>query len=928
MTRYNNTRLPMMLVLIMSIILLAVPIVFADDGGGGGDGGGGDGGPGGDGGSGAGGPGGDGGSGAGGAGDASGTGAGDPAGTGTPAGDPAGTGTPAGTGDPAGTGGGDGGPATLPTDNPPVFTSLGPFVVFEGQTLTFTVTATDPEGLPVTITAAGLPTGASFAGNVFTWTPSYTQAGIYTITFTASDGTLSTTQTITITVVDANAAPTLSGLNSAYTINEGQNLAFTVTATDPDGTTPAVTVVGMPTGASFTGNTFSWTPSYTQAGVYTLTVVASDGSLSTSQVVTITVIDVNLAPVFSGFNSAYTINEGSPLSFAVTATDPEGMPVTLTVSGIPTGASFTGNTFSWTPSYTQAGVYVVTATATDGTLSSTTTVTITVIDVNLAPVFSGFNSAYTINEGQNLAFTVTATDPDGTAPTVSASGLPTGAGFVGNAFSWTPDYTQAGVYTVTFTATDGTLATAQVVTITVLNVDTPPVFSGFNAAYTINEGSLLTFTVTATDPEGMPVTITAAGLPTGASFAGNVFTWTPSYTQAGIYTITLTASDGTLSTSQTVSITVLNVDTAPVFSGFNSAYTINEAQPLVFPINAADPEGMPVTLTVSGIPTGASFTGNTFSWTPSYTQAGVYVVTATATDGTLSSTTTITITVINVDTPPVFTLNQNQFVDENQLLTFNVPAIDPEGMPVIITAAGLPAGATFNGATFSWTPDFTQAGSYAVTFTATDGTLTSTLAVSITVNNVNRAPSLSLTDKIIEAGKRLMFQVIGVDPDNDPLFYKVFNLPKGASFLGNQFDWIPTPKQEGVHKVTFSVDDGNLSATQTIKITVTNPKLSLNLRTVNFPNGEQVQAGEELLTSINLVNEGEIDIDDVRIRGFFMDEGIEVLSESFDIDSGAIASKLLNFEIPSNLKPGFYYIGFSVRSDETRRVVYREIEVT
>jgi hypothetical protein len=69
--------------------------------------------------------------------------------------------------------------------------------------LTFTVTASDPDNDALTLSASNLPSGATFtpATGVFSWTPSYSQAGTYTLVhFAVSDGSLTDTEDITITV--------------------------------------------------------------------------------------------------------------------------------------------------------------------------------------------------------------------------------------------------------------------------------------------------------------------------------------------------------------------------------------------------------------------------------------------------------------------------------------------------------------------------------------------------------------------------------------------------------------------------------------------------------------------------------------------------------------------------------------------------------
>ncbi len=81
----------------------------------------------------------------------------------------------------------------------------------EGRRLVLYVKGTDPDGDPLTYTASQLPSGATFTqmgsgANVrgqFIWTPTYAQAGTYTVTMTASDGYLSASQSLPITVMDA-----------------------------------------------------------------------------------------------------------------------------------------------------------------------------------------------------------------------------------------------------------------------------------------------------------------------------------------------------------------------------------------------------------------------------------------------------------------------------------------------------------------------------------------------------------------------------------------------------------------------------------------------------------------------------------------------------------------------------------------------------
>src|SRR5262249_22090765 len=114
----------------------------------------------------------------------------------------------------------------------------------------------------------------------------------------------------------------------------------------------------------------------------------------------------------------------------------------------------------------------------------------------------------------------TLTALEGTPPSVSyaVSGLPAGAAFDPDTalFAWTPGPTQAGQYTVTFTASsthDGvTLSNTVAVPITVLSTNRPPVVDPI-PNQTVERDAVLDVPVHAADPDGDPLVLTAQALP-------------------------------------------------------------------------------------------------------------------------------------------------------------------------------------------------------------------------------------------------------------------------------------------------------------------------------------------------------------------------------------------------------------------------------
>jgi hypothetical protein len=99
-------------------------------------------------------------------------------------------------------------PLTVLPNHAPVFSPIDSDSkeIYEGESLKFTVSATDPDENTLTYSASGLPPGAVFNPDTeeFSWEPGSDQAGSYTVTFIATDNNVSTplsgSVTVTITV--------------------------------------------------------------------------------------------------------------------------------------------------------------------------------------------------------------------------------------------------------------------------------------------------------------------------------------------------------------------------------------------------------------------------------------------------------------------------------------------------------------------------------------------------------------------------------------------------------------------------------------------------------------------------------------------------------------------------------------------------------
>ena len=253
----------------------------------------------------------------------------------------------------------------------PVLGPISDRQITTGQTLTLTIRGTSPNTADLTYSASGLPQGATFSGQTFTWTPTIAQTGVYQVTFTVDDGKYQDSKTVTITVTKENSAPVLGAIGDK-SINENQALTFAIDAVDADGDAIAYSAANLPAGATLLGQTFSWTPTYDQAGSYSMTLTASDGQAQTSQTIAIAVANVDRRPVLADVD-AKSIDPGNLLSFALSATDPDGDNLTYSAGTLPSGATLVGPTFTWTPASGQGGSYPVTFTVSDGILTDSGT---------------------------------------------------------------------------------------------------------------------------------------------------------------------------------------------------------------------------------------------------------------------------------------------------------------------------------------------------------------------------------------------------------------------------------------------------------------------------------------------------------------------------------------------------------------------------
>lgn len=291
--------------------------------------------------------------------------------------------------------------------------------VTQGNGTTYTVTVTPTGGFTgtVTLSASGLPAGATASFNptsvttsgsstMIVTTASTTPTGSFPLTVTGTSGTLSHTTSVTL-VVNAPVVGdfSISASPASATVTAGTNTSYTTTITGSGGFAGNVSfsVSGLPAGASASFNpasvtgsgssTMSVTTSATSpAGTYNLTITGTSGSLAHATTVTLV---VNPAPnpdfTISATPASLTVGRSSSGSYTVTVAGTNGFAgtVNLSVSGLEprTSASFNPASLTGSGSSTltvnigrkaAAGTLTLTITGTSGSLSHSTSVTLTI----------------------------------------------------------------------------------------------------------------------------------------------------------------------------------------------------------------------------------------------------------------------------------------------------------------------------------------------------------------------------------------------------------------------------------------------------------------------------------------------------------------------------------------------------------------------
>jgi hypothetical protein len=447
-------------------------------------------------------------------------------------------------------------------NQPPLITRPANMNVTAGQSFSFQVTASDPEGTPLEYKAMNLPVGLTISttSGLISGTVNDLAAD-YAVTLEVQDQQgLTATTSFVITVLNANQAPVIT---QPELQNATRNTPFSyqVEANDPeDGKAGlAYTATGLPAGLSINSETGLISGSVTDiVGDYTvlLNVQDKEGLSGIGKSFTVTVSNANEAPIITQpIDQVATLN--SNFSYQLEASDPEDglLGLVYSSSGLP--ASLTLNSTSGLISgmvTASPGNYTVTLRIKDkdGLSGVEKNFTIRISNPNQPPVITSPGNLV-VSRNTSFSYQVQASDPeDGqNGLQYSSSDLPAGlslnpaTGLISGSAT-----AEEGDYSVTLNVSDkeGLAATSATFEMSLINNQPPTITKP--ADVSLNLGDQWSYQVLASDADNDNLTYTATNLPSSLTISSNGLI-SGTITASGLYIVSLTVTDEHTATANT-----------------------------------------------------------------------------------------------------------------------------------------------------------------------------------------------------------------------------------------------------------------------------------------------------------------------------------------------------------------------------------------
>jgi len=493
----------------------------------------------------------------------------------------------------------------------------------------------------------------------------------------------------------------------------------------------------------------------------------TDGNTSGEGTVLITVHAVNDIPSLTVISNT-AIDEDTQMTLTMNGTDPDNTLVLTALSTDPSNLTLeiSGLDLTLVPAANYNGAVVVTATVTesdgDDNYTAVQSFTLTVDPINDTPVMTPVTDI-SMSEESVYNLSMSASDIDGdNSFTYSASSDNNNLislAIDGNQLTITGELDMFGSATVTAYVDDGGNVNSQSESITfdvtVNNTNDAPLVNVSTPGAVNEDGANVVLNFTPTDADDDQVTITYSynndqlfpdgsvdlDLSVGDSGTARTITMNPADNASGTAILIITADDGSVTSSEQVTITVNAANDAPEMVAIGNQ-NVNEDQVKTVALAASDADNLANELTFSvssGTNITASVSGNELTLTPDANYNGSESFTVTVTDGTDEDSATFLLTVDPVPDSPVITSTAGDEAVEGIEYSYQVVATDADEESLEYSLSSQPAGMAVDGlGLITWTPPDGISTSGTVTLTVSDpGGLVAIENFTISVSDVD-----------------------------------------------------------------------------------------------------------------------------------------------------------------------------------------------
>src|SRR3989454_93079 len=649
-------------------------------------------------------------------------------------------------------------------------------------------TASASGGTPPYTFSWSAPGGSpASAGNVTSFTVTYSAKGTFNINATVTDRATPTGKSSVLIPVTITGQPIVDN-GSCGTATAGKPVTCTAA---PTGGTAPYTITWASTGSPATGSGTSYTTTFATKGTFSVTLNVTD----VNRKFTVQTISVSVAaqPIVDN-GSCGVATAGKPVTCTAA---PTGGTTPYTITWRSTGTPATGSGASYTTTFATKGTFSVTLNVTDANRKFTVqTISVAVTGQPIVITASCNNAA--VNSPVNCSASATG----GTSPITFAWSAPGGTPSSGTGATFTTSYSTTGTKSINVTATDvNTAHASKIITVTIgagLQI---------TASCETNTGTVgKPVNCTASATGGTPPYTFSWSAPGGSpASAGNVTSFTVTYSAKGTFNINATVTDRATPTGKSSVLIPVTITGQPIVDN-GSCGTATAGKPVTC---TASPTGGTAPYTIAWRSTGTPATGTGTSYTTTFAAKGTFSVTLNVTDANRKFTVQ-TITVPVQSQPLVLSANCG---------------IATSGKPVTCTAtitggtapytiAWASNGSPATGSGTSYTTTFSVKGTYTVTANATDANhLSVVVRQSVTVTPQPLMATVSCPTSGLTAGK--------------PFSCNVTATGGTPPYSGTGSQTVTEPAK-GTYTVSFTVRDMNqASATGSTTVTVSSQPLML-----------------------------------------------------------------------------------------------------